>query len=474
MKPARSAVLGVALTLAGCAGMEDLRTHAVPSDASALAASQSLDGAQLTPAAWPARDWWAQFGDPQLARLVDEALQGSPSLRAAKARLDQAMAYAASADAAQSLQVNASLDVSRQRYSENFIYPPQLHGWHWQNQMAVNFGYDLDFWGRNRAAYEAALGQARAAEAETQAARLSLASTVVRAYLQLALEFELRDIAVATLAQRQKLLALSRERLAAGLDSRVELKQAESGIPAAREQILLYDEQIALTRNQLAALAGKGPDAGLAIERPSLHDAPAAALPSVLPADLLGRRPDVVAQRWRVEASARGIAAAKAEFYPNVNIVAFLGLQALGFSNWLEMGSRIVGIGPAVRLPLFDGGRLRANLAGRNADFDLAVEQYNQTLVDALRDVVDQLSMLRSAHARRHETDEALAHAEESYVLALARYRGGLASQLQVLSAESQVLAQKALVADLRAREIDASIGLIRSLGGGYQPAPNS
>jgi NodT family efflux transporter outer membrane factor (OMF) lipoprotein len=471
MNPVRAAVLSAVFAAAGCASMGEQGRRAVPTDASTLAASRSLGGsAAMSPAAWPAREWWAALGDPQLDRLVEEALAGSPNLRVAKARFDQAMASASTLDAARSVQATASLDSSRQRYSQNFIYPPPFAGsWHWQNQMILNFGYELDFWGRNRAAYEAAIGQARAAEAEAQATRLSLASAVVRAYLQLALAYEQRDIAAATLAQREKLLEISRARLSAGLDSRVELKQSESGIPAAREEMLRYEEQIAMTRNQLAALSGKGPDAGLALERPALSAAAAtAALPSTLPADLLGRRPDVVAQRWRVEASARDIAAAKAQFYPNVNLTAFVGLQALGFSKWLDSGSGIAGIGPAVRLPLFDGGRLRGNLAGRNADFDLAVEQYNQTVVDALRDVVDQLTLLRSIEARRRESGAALGHAEDSYALALERYRGGLSSQLQVLAAESQVLAQRSLAADLRARALDASVGLIRSLGGGY------
>jgi len=469
----RATALSAVLLSAGCASMGEPGTRAVPTDASTLAASQSLGGgssAAISPAAWPARDWWAALGDAQLDRLVEEALAGSPNLRIAKARFDQAMASATSLDAARSVQATASLDTSRQRYSENFIYPPPFAGsWRWQNQMLLNFSYDLDFWGRNRAAYEAALGQARAAEAEGQATRLSLASAVVRAYLQLALAYEQRDIAAQTLAQREKLLELSRARLAAGLDSRVEVKQSESGIPAAREEMLRYDEQIAITRNQLAALSGKGPDAGLALERPVLRAGSAGAvLPSAVPADLLGRRPDVVAQRWRVEASARDIAAAKAQFYPNVNLTAFVGLQSLGFSKWLDGGSGIAGAGPAVRLPLFDGGRLRGNLAGRNADFDLAVEQYNQTIVDALRDVVDQLTLLRSIEARRRESGAALGHAEESYALALERYRGGLSSQLQVLAAESQVLAQRSLAAELRSRALDASVGLIRSLGGGY------
>ncbi|MFI4888596.1 MAG: TolC family protein, partial [Burkholderiales bacterium] len=196
------------------------------------------------------------------------------------------------------------------------------------------------------------------------------------------------------------------------------------------------------------------------------------ALPSTVPAELLGRRPDVIALRWRIEAARKDVASAKAAFYPNVNLLAFVGLQSLGAGNLLTAASRMIGAGPAVTLPIFDAGRLRANLAGKDADQDIAVEQYNQTLADAMRDVVDQLASFRSIREQRTQQQLALATARQAYDLALLRYREGLGNYLQVLSAEQPLLEQQRLDADLHARELDVSIGLIRALGGGYQPTP--
>ena len=271
------------------------------------------------------------------------------------------------------------------------------------------------------------------------------------------------------MADRERVRELTAQRTANGIDSRVELRQAEASLPEARERVIQLDETIALTRNQIAALLGEGPDRGLKIERPHMQSTGALALPSALPADLIGRRPDIVASRWRVEAARKSIDVAHAEFYPDVNLVAFIGLQAIGLGNLLHAGSTAAGITPALRLPIFEGGRLRANLAGKNADYDVAVEGYNQSLADALREVVDQLASMKSVDAQRREVNTGLATAQSAYDLALLRYKEGLGNYLQVLNAESQVLGQKSLQADLNARELDIAVNLTRALGGGYQ-----
>ena len=461
-----AALLGVMLA-GGCASFGELAPKSVVTGPGDLAADRSLAGAKLSPAAWPAAAWWQRFGDPQLDRLIGEALAGSPGMGSARARIDRAAALASGTGAALAPQASASADVTRQHFSAHGIYPPPLAGsWRTQTQLAASFSYEFDLWGRNRAAYDAALGQVRAAEVDAYAVRLLLASSVARAYAQLARSFEQLDLAQAALAQRQTIFDLIGQRVAAGLDSQVELKQAEGSIPAARLRIAQLEEEIALGRNLLASLLGKGPDRGLAIAHPRMQGA-APALPSVLPADLLGRRPDVVAQRWRVEAARRDIEAAKGQFYPNVNLSALVGVQSITFSKLLASGSGI----PALRLPLFDGGRLRANLAAKDADYDLALEQYNQTLVEAMREVVDQLASLRSVDAQRIELDAALATAERGHQLALERQRAGIGSYLQVLAAEAPLLEQKILQANLRAHELELSINLIRALGGGFEDA---
>jgi NodT family efflux transporter outer membrane factor (OMF) lipoprotein len=192
-------------------------------------------------------------------------------------------------------------------------------------------------------------------------------------------------------------------------------------------------------------------------------------LPSSLPAELIGRRPDIVAQRLRVEAAGKDIDVAKAQFYPNVSLSAFVGLQSIGLSRFLEAGSRTFGVGPAVTLPIFDAGRLRGQLAGTQADYDAAVERYNEALVNGLREVVDQLTSFRSLEEQGRQQAHAQSTAQEAFDLALLRFREGVGNYLEVLTAESQLLAQQSLDADLRARRLSLTIRLVQALGGGFE-----
>ena len=463
----RLSVLGLAL-LAACADPGGITHRSAMVGASSLEVDKSLSHENME-AAWPELDWWKRFGDPQLDALEEEGLAGSPTIRLARSRVDQALAAAQVAGAVRKPQVNASGDVTRQRFSENAIFPPPIGGSTFTTtEVALNAGYELDLWGKNRAAHEAALGRSEAAEADAFTSRLVLSAALAGAYVQLARAYEQLDLAHRALEDREKVQALTNDRVRAGLDSRLELKQVETSIPAARARVARVEEEIALARNQIAALLGKGPDRGLALERPTLRMA-GVALPSRVPADLLGRRPDVVASRLRAEAASRQVAAQKGEFYPDVNLSALVGLQSVTLSHLLDPASAIPSIGAAVRLPIFDGGRLRGALAQRNAEYDAAVEQYNQTLADALREVVDQLTSLRSVNAQRTEVESALASAEEAYALAVTRYKAGLGSLLQVLTAEMAVLEQRNLRADLQSRELALSIDLMRALGGGYE-----
>lgn len=471
MRTAASAVL-VTMLAAGCASMQGLSTHASLQDPDRLRANASIAGTHLSPAAWPAADWWKQLGDPQLDRLMDEALSGSPTLRVAEARARRALAFAQATKAALYPQFNGDTQITRQRFPEHGLVPPPFAGaWETQAQLEATLGYELDLWGKNRAAYDSSLGQAKAAEIDAYAARLALSVSIAQAYVQLQHAYLQLDVAEKALKEREQIHALTRERFDAGIDSRLAVKQAESALPAKREEIAQWQEAIGLARNQLAALTGQGPDRGLALARPAAHAFGTVEIPATLPAELLGRRPDLVAQRWRVEAARRDIDVAKAQFYPNVSLTAFVGLQAIGLPGFFQAANGTLGTGPAVTLPIFDGGRLRGNLAGKNADYDVAVEIYNQTLVDALRDVVDQLTSFRSVEEQRKQQRLAQATAQDAYDLALLRFREGTGNYLEVLAAESQLLAQQSLDVDLQARELALSINLTRALGGGFEDA---
>ena len=209
------------------------------------------------------------------------------------------------------------------------------------------------------------------------------------------------------------------------------------------------------------------PDAFAALT-PQLRAVRAVPVPVVVPADLLGRRADIVAARWRVEAASHDVASARAQFYPNVNLTAFVGLSSIGLDRLVRAGSEQYGIGPAIRLPIFDAGRLRANLGSKTADLDAAIQTYNGSVIDAVHDVADQISSTRSVERQQREQAASLSSAEAAYDLATQRYRAGLATYLTVLNAETNVFVQRRLTVDLRARVIDSQVLLVRALGGGY------
>jgi NodT family efflux transporter outer membrane factor (OMF) lipoprotein len=446
----------VVLLLGGCASSAGI----VPTAQSIAPASVGI-AADATPTPALAPDWWRNFGDSTLDGLVERALAGNPNLKVAQARLERAQA-------ADGLQVNGSIDVTRQRFSGTSIYPPPLGGSiRTLGTAQISASWELDFFGRNRAAIEAAIGTERAAQAEVEAARIVLASNVAHTYIQIGRLFEQRDVAQRSLKQREEVLTLINQRVLGGLDTTVEQRQGEGALPETRQQIEQLDEQIMLARHALAVLTAQPPDAldGLVVP---LHVVQAVPLPDALPADLLGRRADISAARWRVEAATSDIANAKAQFYPNVNLIAFVGASSVGLDRLIGSGSEQYGIGPALRLPIFDSGRLRANLRGKTADLDAAVESYNGAVFEAVRDVADQVGSLRSIERQHTEQARAQAAAESAYDLATQRYRAGLGTYLTVLNAESTVLTQRRLAADLKARALDVQITLIRALGGGY------
>ena len=235
-----------------------------------------------------------------------------------------------------------------------------------------------------------------------QAARIMLASNVARTYVQLGRLFAQREVAQRSLTQRDEILSLIRQRVSGGLDTNVELRQGEGALPESRQQIEQLDELIALSRHTLAALTAQAPSAYDTLVVP-LRTVQALPVPNSVPADLLGRRADISAARWRIEAATGDVQSAKASFYPNINLTAFVGLASIGLNNLAKASSEQYGFGPALTLPIFDGGRLRANLRGRNADLDAAIESYNGAVIDAVHDAPPTRSArcARSSASRR-------------------------------------------------------------------------
>jgi NodT family efflux transporter outer membrane factor (OMF) lipoprotein len=419
---------------------------------------------------WPAADWWSAYGDPQLNRLITEALDGAPTLAQAKARLRRAVAGTAAARAAglPSLTASGAIDDAKQSYYQGF--PPQFvtKGYQSSGSVSLNFNWELDFWGRNRAAVAAATSDARAAAAEAAEARLMLSTSVAAAYADLARLYADRDVKARTIDSQNQTSVLVTDRVNNGLAALAEQREAEAEPLQSQAELTSIDEHIALVQDEIAALVGQGPDRGLRLERPAASVPRAFGLPANLPAELIGRRPDIVAARWRAEASASRIKRDKAAFYPNVNLVGIIGAAALPLHDLTSNGSSVGSIGPALTLPLFEGGLLRANLEASEAARDEAVATYDAAVVEALREVADVATSFRSLSVELRQSSAALERSEDAYRMAGVRYRTGLSTYSALLQVEQGVLLRRRAVADLQARAFTLDIALVRALGGGF------
>jgi NodT family efflux transporter outer membrane factor (OMF) lipoprotein len=462
--------LAAALLLQACAQLPDLAEAPQPKSADTFQSGKSLQAAM---ADWPVDRWWMTYGDAQLNTLVDEALADSPNLAAAIARLQRAQAMTQVSGSALKPQVSANAAFSEDKLSYNHLLSPVTmpHGWNDYGRVSLDFRWELDFWGKNRAALAAATSELDASRAELAQARLMLASGVAASYAELSRLYANRDTAAQSVDIRQKTAELFARRYANGLETRGSLREADARRAVAEGALLALEEQIALQRNHLAALLGAGPDRGLLITAPTLKLDHSFGLPPELAANLLGRRPDVVAARLQAQAQASRISEKKAEFYPNINLSAFVGTQSLGLNNLSKDGSRIGSFGPAISLPLFTAGRLQGELRGTQAHYAETVANYNATVTRALQEVADNAVSQKALGQRLQKAQEAVDAASESHRVARNRYDGGLATYLEVLTAEDGLLNSLSAQTNLRSLSFTLDIDLQRALGGGYQLA---
>jgi len=434
----------------------------------AFASTRSFDAPV---GAWPAAGWWKTYADPQLDVLIEEGLAGSPSVASADARLRRARAQTDGARGALAPQISASAAANQQKQSYHYLTPANMtpEGWNDYGRASLDFSWEIDFWGKNRAALAAATSEAVAASADADQARLALSAAIASHYAELARLYSALDTAVAARDLRTKTAELFGKRFDHGLETRGSVGQAESRRAASEAEVLSIEEQIALQKNRIAALLGGGPDRALAITRPKVDFTRAFTLPATISAELIGRRPDLAAARLRAEAAAKRIHVYRAQFYPNVNLSAFIGVQSFGIDMLRESGSDIGSIGPAITLPIFNGGRLRAQLHGAEAEYADAVANYDRALVQALQEVADAAVSQRALGPQLGRIDAAVEAAREAWRVQNNRYEGGLATYLDVLTAEDYLLGNLRSQSDLRSRSMTLDVALNRALGGGYQ-----
>jgi NodT family efflux transporter outer membrane factor (OMF) lipoprotein len=456
--------------LSGCMA-PDLGPLPQPATPQLVAASQSLQSAAS--ADWPETQWWRIYGDQQLDTLIGEALAGSPDIAIAAARLRSAQGATEQAGAAGLPQITANGSTAIDKQSYNNGIPPEFvpKGWNDVGRLSLGATLDIDLWGRTRAAVAAATSETEAARIDAAQAALVLATDIASAYADLARLYAQNDVLTRALEVRTSTAQLVGNRVKNGLDTQGELKQSTSAIPASRVDLAANEEQIDLVKHRLAALVGAGPDRALTIARPGTPNLGADALPPNLAIDLVARRPDIAAARARVEAAASRIKVARADFYPNISLSGLIGLQSLYLDNLFKSGSSFGNVGPAVSLPLFRGGELRGKFRQARGAYDEAVATYDRTLLAALHEVADAVTSRRQVALQVSDARTALDDAEGAYRVAQLRYKGGLSTYINVLSAEQSVLTARRVLADVEARRFAIDVALIRALGGGFREA---
>jgi len=452
-----------AFLLAGCATVP----HDPPQVAQLQPAALGLDAqAPVIDAAW-----WTAFGDPQLDRLVAMGLAGNPTLDGALARVRAAEATVDVRHADQLPQVTADGQSTYQRFPEKFIYPPPYAGAAWPiTQVQANLTYNLDLFGRQKAMVAGARANAQAARLDTAAARLVISTSIAQAYVGLARSDQLIRIADGFVATRQQALRYVQSRIKNQLASQFELRQAETLLAEAEQAKTRAEGQRDLLVHALAALAGRGADFYPEITAPTLALDTPPAVPDALPADLLGRRPDLLAGQARIDAAVAGRQVARTDFLPNVNITALAGFAALGLGNFFDPGSRTYGAGPAIHLPIFEGGKLKAQYRGATADLDAAVAAYNGAVLGAIRDASDALTLVRTADKDLGDQRRIVAGLRETARLDQVRVSTGLGSRLDTIESGFRLLEAEQALAALESDALTRRIQLIAALGGGFDP----
>jgi NodT family efflux transporter outer membrane factor (OMF) lipoprotein len=463
----------LAAVLCGCINGRGIKPEASYIDTASVDTGVAVRDAARS-AGWPTDTWWAQWDDPQLDQLVTRAAAGSPTLAIVQSRLTAAIWQASALRAYEFPEVDGRADFARARFPRYGGPSPPGGTTVWRNSAAIDLYYDLDLWGKNRARASGAEDIVHASAADAQFALLELQVAIVRIYNQLAVQYALLDVYQTINDDEKHNFDIATARRQAGIGSNVELSQAATQYKAGIADIVSTRNAIALARLQIAYLVGEGPGFGDSLTRPKPPGEKNAELPTSLPAELIGHRPDVVASRWRAEAAARAIDVAHAEFYPNVDLVATASLlstaQFGGFFNFVNSDAIGHSVGVAISLPIFDAGRRRGNYGVATAEYDEAVLKYNDTVLAAMQNVAQQVTSLQSLAVQQSTVEDALVAAQQSYRLATRGFASGITEYLDVLVAQKAMLQQERDLVLVQGRRVDEWALLMRDLGGGIGP----
>jgi multidrug efflux system outer membrane protein len=455
-------LLIAALVLAGCASVPAIDPSTLPA---APVAYKEGDGrwTRAEPAAaQPRGEWWRAFGDPVLDDLVARADLANTGIQQSAARLAQARAAAGLANANRLPQIGLSAGASR------VDGLPTISAGSAQDfsHLGASLSYEVDLFGRLLAASNAAAFDARARESLLQSTRLLVQAEVAQTYLAIrALDTE-RALVRATVAAYLDTLRLTERRFNAGDVAELDVERARTEVASTESEAIALDRRRAELEHALAVLLGEMPSAFSLAER--AWDTNLPVIPAGVPATVLARRPDVAAAMDGLLAAQQRVGVAKAAWFPNVSLTASGGYASAEISDLFKWSMRAWGVGALLSLPLFDGGRREAGVQSASAEMDAAAARYREQVLNAFRDVEDQLAALHRLAEQSEAQSRAVASASRTTTLSDTRYRGGFVSQLELLDAQRSELRNRRQALAVRSAQYQATVGLVRALGGGW------
>jgi multidrug efflux system outer membrane protein len=460
-----AAAIVASASLSGCAQIAPDNHALAKRD---VASAELSAGIKLAQEGWPQAQWWTAYHDEQLNAIIKQALAGGPSLEVAAAHIGTARSSLSRSVADLGVDVSAYANANRQRYSGTGLFPAPIGGAYFTEEtLRLDLRYNFDWWGKNRAQVAAAVGELNAGRAAYAEAEQALAASIAQSYFRL-------QGAWARLANTEQLAATQNalvqdkaKRIARGLANADEQRAAEADLNLIRKQQAQLKADIEHEREALRALAGTD-NAALADLKPVALSSAPHALPARLGMELLARRPDLQAARWKLEASLSKIDATKAAFYPDVNLTGSIGIDSVKLENLLQTASRTLYVGPTVSLPLFDSKRLDAQLDGARTNRNERIAEYNQTIVEAVREVAQGGAQLQGIEQQIAQQSATTGLARAQMASAQARLDRGLANNSSVLNARLALLKQQDADLYLQQVQLLAEVALTNALGGGY------
>jgi len=411
--------------------------------------------------------WWNGFGDATLDKLEEQLQSDNLTLAIAASRYDQALAFQSQIQAAALPEAGLSGSAYNSRQSDN--RPLRGNGQpneYDANDLHLSAGYELDFWGKVRNEVAEASAEAQAAGADLATARLSLQARVADLYFQLRDNDVQADILAQTLKGYGEALTTTRNRVHEDIDSGLAEARARTQLADARAQADENDAQRALVEHAIAVLVGRSPSSFRIPAEASTPSLPP--VPSSVPSSILQRRPDIAAAERRTFAANAGIGVTRAAFFPDFSLTALAGFENTDTNPFFAYGNRLWAVGPTLSLSLFDGGLRRARERAARDEFDQASSQYKLTVLKAFQEVEDNLALLDHLGREAANEQEAMAAAAESQRIAQNRYDEGVVNYLEVVTAQSAFLQAKRSAATIDTRRLQASVNLVRALGGGW------